>query len=51
MVELSKLFEKKDEQAWNLEFSHNHTNAGTLKFQTISGVNPTFSPIKSDHKK
>lgn len=46
-VPLDKLLSSTSQQAWNEEFEFNNSvNAGTLKFQTISGTNPVFSEIK-----
>ena len=52
-MEVSRLMSKGDEQDWNEEFDFqdNGAVAGSLKFQTIFGTNPSFSEVKIVHKK
>ena len=40
------------EKGFNEEFEfEGKVNAGSLKFQTLTGINPQFSEVKTDHKK
>lgn len=51
-METKELFAKTEEQSFNEEFEFNdEVNAGSLKFQTIVGINPIFSEIKTIHRK
>ena len=52
-MEVKQLLCKSDEQDWNMEFDFqdNGSVAGSLKFQSIFGLNPKFSEIKTTHRK
>ena len=51
-MELKQFLDSNKEKGFNEQFEFEGTvNAGSLKFQSLTGINPQFSEIKTVHKK